>query len=95
MKFLSVRDMRSKSASIWAELPGEQEMVITNNGKPVAILTSVSSSTLEDKLAAIRQAQASLAVNRLQMDSMARGLDKLSDADIQAEIAAVRKSRGK
>lgn len=95
MRFLTVRDMRSKSASIWSNLPKEQEMVITNNGKPVAILTSVSDSTLEDNLSAIRQAKASFAVNRLQMGSMAEGMDKLSDAEIQAEIAAVRKSRRK
>ncbi len=95
MRFLTVRDMRSKSAAIWASLPKEQEMVITNNGRPVAILTSVSGSTLEDNLSAIRQAKASFAVNRLQAASMAEGMDKLTDAEIQAEISAVRKRRRK
>ncbi|NTW89032.1 MAG: type II toxin-antitoxin system Phd/YefM family antitoxin, partial [Desulfobulbaceae bacterium] len=38
MKFLSVRDLRGKSAQIWKDLPEEREMVITSNGRPIAIL---------------------------------------------------------
>jgi len=33
MKFLSVRDLRGKSAQIWKRLPEEREMVITSNGR--------------------------------------------------------------
>jgi len=95
MKFLTVRDMRSKSASIWATLPNEQEMIITNNGKPVAILSSVSDSTLEESLAAIRQAKAAFAVNKLQLGAIESGAGKLSEADIESEIKAVRKNRRK
>jgi len=29
MKFVSVRDLRGKSADIWRDLPEEREMVIT------------------------------------------------------------------
>ncbi|MCK4641448.1 MAG: type II toxin-antitoxin system Phd/YefM family antitoxin, partial [Candidatus Marinimicrobia bacterium] len=42
MKFLSVKDLRAKSAEIWKQLPVEKEMVITNNGRPVAILSSIN-----------------------------------------------------
>jgi len=40
MKFLSVRDLRGKSSQVWRELPEQKEMVVTNNGRPIAILSS-------------------------------------------------------
>ncbi|MDY0087513.1 MAG: type II toxin-antitoxin system Phd/YefM family antitoxin [Coriobacteriia bacterium] len=93
MKFVSVRDLRGKSADIWRELPDEREMVITNNGRPVAILAAVNESNLEDSLAAFRQARAVDAVAALQRRSAARDGDAFSADDIEAEIAAVRRAR--
>jgi antitoxin (DNA-binding transcriptional repressor) of toxin-antitoxin stability system len=93
MRFVSVRDLRGKSAEVWRDLPGEREMVITSNGRPVAILASVSESNLEESLSAFRQARAVDAVAALQNQSVAAGTDKLSAADVEAEIAAVRQKR--
>ncbi|MGB4592215.1 MAG: type II toxin-antitoxin system Phd/YefM family antitoxin [Coriobacteriia bacterium] len=90
MKFVSVRDLRGKSADIWRDLPEEREMVITSNGRPVAILAAVSETNLEESLAAFRQARAVDAVAALQRKSIARGTDALADSDIAAEVAAVR-----
>ena len=95
MKFVSVRDLRGKSADIWRELPDEREMVITSNGRPVAILAAVSESNLEESLSAFRQARAVDAVASLQRQSAARGLDALTPADVEAEIAAVRQARAR
>ncbi|MBS3956269.1 MAG: type II toxin-antitoxin system Phd/YefM family antitoxin [Clostridiales bacterium] len=93
MKFISVRDLRGKSADIWRDLPDEREMVVTSNGRPVAILAAVNESNLEESLAAFRQARAVDAVAAMQRRSVARGTDALSQAEIDAEVAAVRKAR--
>jgi prevent-host-death family protein len=93
MKFVSVRDLRGKSGDIWRELSHEREMVITSNGRPVAILASVSESNLEESLAAFRQSRAIDAVASMQRSSAARGADALSAQDIEAEIVAVREAR--
>ena len=93
MKFVSVRDLRGKSADIWRELPEEREMVITSNGRPVAILAAVNESNLEESLAAFRQARAIDAVASVQRRSVARGADALTSEDINAEIATVREAR--
>ena len=93
MKFVSVRDLRGKSADIWRELPAEREMVITSNGRPVAILAAVNESNLEESLAAFRQARAIDAVASVQRRSVARGADALTSEDINAEIATVREAR--
>jgi len=93
MKFLSVRDLRGKSAQIWKDLPEEREMVITSNGRPIAILAAISESNLEESLTAFRQARAVEAVAALQRRSADQGTDKISMDEIDAEIKAVRKSR--
>ncbi|MEL7667774.1 MAG: type II toxin-antitoxin system Phd/YefM family antitoxin [Actinomycetota bacterium] len=93
MKFVSVRDLRGKSADIWRDLPEEREMVITSNGRPVAILAAVSETNLEESLAAFRQARAVDAVAALQRKSVTRGTSSLTDAEIAAEITAVRRAR--
>jgi antitoxin (DNA-binding transcriptional repressor) of toxin-antitoxin stability system len=95
MKFLSVRDLRTRATQVWKELPAEQEMVITNNGKPVAILAAINESTLEESLSAFRQARAVEAVASLQRQSVERGTSKISLEEINAEIRTVRRKRAK
>lgn len=93
MKFVSVRDLRSKSADIWRDLPVEREIVVTSNGRPIAVLSAVTESNLEESLAAFRRVRAIEAVAALQRESVARGTDKLTEDDVNAEIAAVRSAR--
>lgn len=93
MQFISVRDFREKSAKIWDALQKEQELVITSNGKPIAILSNASEGDLEETLAAIRKARAQLALTMIQQSSLSAGKDKLSDSEIESEIKAVRKAR--
>jgi prevent-host-death family protein len=93
MRFVSVRDLRGKSAEIWRALPGERELVITSNGRPVAILAAVDESNLEESLAAFRRARAVDAVAALQQRSVMVGTDRLSMDEIDTEIKAVRSQR--
>ena len=93
MKFLSVRDLRGKSAAVWKELPAEREMIITSNGRPIAILAAINESNLEESLAAFRQARAVEAVATLQRRSAEQGTDKITIDEIDAEIKAVRHKR--
>ena len=93
MRFVSVRDLRGKSAAIWRDLPDERELIITSNGRPVAILAAVDESNLEESLSAFRQARAVDAVARLQQRSVVAGTDRLSMDEIEAEIRAVRSQR--
>ena len=95
MKFLSVRDLRGKSAEVWKELPEEREMIITSNGRPIAILASINESNLEESLAAFRQARAIEAVASLQRRSADQRTDRITMNEIDAEIKAVRKTRAR
>jgi len=93
MKFLSVKDLRTKSAQIWQQLPREKEMIITNNGRPVAILSSINDTNFEESVSAIRRARASEALVAIHKESIRKGLDKISIDDINEEIKAARENR--
>ena len=93
MKFITVRDFRTSSANIWKTLPEEQELIITNNGKPIALLTPLSDKTLEDTLSSIRRAKAINAVKLIQQQSIKNGTDKMTLEEINNEIKMARKKR--
>lgn len=95
MKFISVRDLRGQSAQVWRDLPEKGVMVITSNGRPVAVLSSVNESNLEESLSAWRQVRAARTVASLQKSAARHGVSTLSMEEIDAEISAARKSRKK
>ena len=95
MRFVTVRELRSQSAEVWRRLADEPDMVITSNGRPVAILSAVASEGLEESLAALRRARAMAAVEAMQSRSVAAARHRMSRAAVDAEIAAVRKGRGR
>ena len=95
MKFLSVRDLRGNSARVWRELPDEGEMVVTSNGRPVAVLTAVDETTVEQSLAAWRRVRATQAISDIHRESVRKGTDRLSMDDVEREIAVVRQERWK
>ncbi len=93
MKFITVRDLRTTPAQIWKQLPGEQEIVITNNGKPIALLTPLSDSDMEDTVTAVRRARAITAIKRIRELSKKKGLSEMSMEEINKEIQDYRKSK--
>ena len=93
MKFLSVRDLRTKSSQVWKELADQKDMIITSNGRPIAILSAINENNLEQVLTAFRQARAKQAVTSLQYESVLKGTDKITMVEIDAEIASLRSAR--
>lgn len=93
MRFVTIRDLRSKSSQIQRELPKEKEIILTSNGNPIAILASVSQDTLEELLSAFRRARAMLAVAHIQKQSAESDIGKISLEEINKVIAEARKDR--
>ena len=90
MKFVTVRDFRTSPSAIWKKLPSEREMIITNNGKPIALLTPLNDETLEDTVSAVRKAKAINAVRKMQEISVSLGNDKMPLEEINALIKDAR-----
>ena len=90
MRFISITDLQP--SRVWEQLADEREMVITAQGKPIAILSYVSDANWEETLAAFRRGRATQAVDELQNQSVENGLDKMDLEEVNREIQAVRKS---
>ncbi|MDR2672947.1 MAG: hypothetical protein LBC35_06690 [Coriobacteriales bacterium] len=90
MDFFTVRDLRTSPKVVWNTLKEKREAIITNNGKPSAILLPIGDSDFDDVLATIRQVNARRAVARMQRASLEADLDTLSLDEINSEISAMR-----
>ena len=88
MKFYSMRDLRTESKTIWENLSSNGEVIITNNGKPAALMIDLNEDNFEDTLRAVRQAKAMIAFNSMRATAYSHGY--LSEEDIEAEIQAAR-----
>ncbi len=95
MKFISVRDFRIRPGDIWKQLKIHNDIVITSNGKPIAILNPVEDANLESSITLLRRARALLALEELQKSAVSRGLDRLKDEDIEDEIKSARMERNR
>jgi len=90
MDYLAVKDLK-KTKQLWEKLDREKELVITRDGKPSALLISVSPETVDQSLREIRRALFSAAVSRVRQ----RAADHLPEVQtIEAEIRQSRKDRG-
>jgi len=95
MKFVSVRELRGRPGAVWKALAAEKELVLTSNGKPIAILASVGEDSFEQALGELRRARALQAVSRLQRKALVRFPRGLSPAQVGKEVAAARKHRAR
>ena len=92
MKLLSVRDFRNRPGEGWKALKHD-DFVVTSNGKPVGLLIGVPEAELETSILALRRARATMAVSRMRKSAKARGADRWTPRQIDAEIARVRRRR--
>jgi PHD/YefM family antitoxin component YafN of YafNO toxin-antitoxin module len=93
MDFFTVRSLRSTPKAVWEALEKQKEIVITNNGKPTALMLSIGDANFEDILATVRQANAMRAVNRMRMAAVESGVSRLGPDEIDAGIAEARRER--
>ena len=94
MKFVSLRDFRTRTLEIRKDLKTQHELVLTASGRPIAILAEVNEGSFEDRLKALRQARSRAMVEGIREKARARGVDKLTMEEIDAEVAAARRGRG-
>jgi antitoxin (DNA-binding transcriptional repressor) of toxin-antitoxin stability system len=93
MEFITIRDLRTRPGQIWDKLRQQRDLILTSNGKPIAVLSHIDEGGVEETLASLRRARAQAALSRLRADAAAQGLDRLSTDEIEVEIAAARSER--
>ncbi|MDR1183373.1 MAG: type II toxin-antitoxin system Phd/YefM family antitoxin [Coriobacteriales bacterium] len=91
MKFVPVKDLRAKPKSIWEALAAGSEVVLTNNGKPTALMIDIPEDGFDETIQAIRQARAMIAFNNMRAKAATEGF--MTAEEIDAEISAYRADR--
>jgi antitoxin (DNA-binding transcriptional repressor) of toxin-antitoxin stability system len=92
MKFVSTRELRNRPGFV-RELAQKEDLVLTAEGKPIAILLGIEDEDLEEAALAIRQAKAQRALSRMRRQAAQRRVAQASPRAIEAEIQAVRRKR--
>ena len=93
MDYVTVRELRAESGKVWERIAAGEEIVVTRNGKPIALLLHTEPGEVEDALRAHRAARFGAVLDRIQAHAKARGMDRITAKEIEAEIAASRKER--
>jgi len=91
MNFYSMRDLRTETKSMWADLSRGDEVIITNNGKPSALMIEIPEGCFDEVVQAVRQAKAMIALNQMRMKAARNGY--LTDGEIEALIDEARKNK--
>jgi hypothetical protein len=95
MKFVSSHELRIHPGTVWKTLEREKDLVITSNGKPIAVLTFAGEDNLEVVLGALRQGRAQAAAVAIRRAAVDRGLNRRTDKEIGEIIRKVRQASRK
>ena len=93
MSTISVSDLKKKPAKQWRTSARKNQLVVTADGQPVAVLLSVDAESLEPTLSTLRSLRALQAQATLQKSATENGTARLTMDDIDVEIAAARRTR--
>ncbi len=88
MNFYSIRELRTESKKMWTDLNKGNEIVITNNGKPSAVVIDIPEGNFEEIIQAVRQAKAMIALNNMRKRAAAEGFK--TDEEIELLINEAR-----
>jgi hypothetical protein len=93
MKLIAIQDLK-QPRRLKERLQAEKELLLTSDGRPVAVLLNVSASEdPETVVQSIRDSRSRLALSRVREEAARSGTARLSLDEINREIAAARKAR--
>jgi antitoxin (DNA-binding transcriptional repressor) of toxin-antitoxin stability system len=93
MNLIAIKDLK-QPRRLKERLRDEQELLLTSDGRPVAVLVHVDpADDPEAVIQSIRDARSRLALSRVREAAARSGASRLTLADINREVAAVRAKR--
>jgi prevent-host-death family protein len=92
MQFVPVRDLRIRPGAVWRTVKKDRRVLVTSNGKPLALLTDMEGRDLEQELRAQSIAEGMVALSQMRRIARERGMDRMSMEDIDREISRTRRS---
>ena len=94
MDFVPYRMLRNEPASLRQKLEDEGQLVVTVDGKPFAIMIDLSGAeNLDDILLMVSRLRAQMAARAIRSQARRKGVDKLTDEQVDDLIQKTRKER--
>ena len=94
MNLIAIKDLK-QPRRLKERLSNEKELLLTSDGKPVAVLVNVG--PLDDPevvIQAVRDSRSRLALARVRASARKAGTNTMSLRDIEREIVTARRGRG-
>ena len=95
MEFMTVRELSKSPKDTLTRLSKDGKAVLTNNGKPQAIIFKIDGESFERTLTLLQKLEFMQNLSEMRLMSMRNGNADMSLDEINAEIAAARKERKK
>ena len=94
MNYLAVNELKSPR-KLWGRLDAEHELLLTNNGHPMAVIMKIEQDeNPEDLLRYARIARGECALRKIRHASLVSGKSKMTLGEINRIIDMSRKERG-
>jgi prevent-host-death family protein len=92
MTFLSMRELRSNTKDL-KEMLSKGSVVVTNNGKPAAVMVDVSEDDFEETVIDLCRVRAKHALRKIRASAQESGASEMTLDEINAVIAETRRER--
>jgi antitoxin (DNA-binding transcriptional repressor) of toxin-antitoxin stability system len=89
---MSINELKQQPDEQWLKSADNEDLIITSQGQPVAVLLPINAENLEPTLSTLRSVRAMMALGALQKAAEANGTGDLSVEEIDAEIKAARQA---
>lgn len=93
MKMIASREMAAKPAAVWKSLKEDGAVIVTKNGQPEGVFFATSADTWLKDVQEVMFVRARRAASEMRRSAAESGVARMSEAEIQAEIAAARADR--
>ena len=95
MEFITVRELSKSPKETLGRLAKDGKAVLTNNGKPQALVYKINENNFEKALSLLQKLEIMQNLTEMRLVSLQNGNTGLSLDEINAEITAARKDRKK
>ena len=94
MQFIPYRNLRNEPGAVREQLSIEGELVVTNAGKPFALMIDIPENvSIDEILLMASRIKAQMAVRSIRSKARINGTDKLTDEQIDDIIQKAREGR--
>jgi hypothetical protein len=95
MEFLSIREFTAFPRKTRETLKRSGKIVLTNNGKPSMLVFDIVGQNFEELINTLNRAEALRLFEEIQMQAVRGGLNTMTMDEINNEVAAHRRKKGR